>query len=281
MNSEKINGYAITEETEAIINELQQKINDHENFILNITHDLRGHLNVIISALQYMKRNKIEADENDIKYMNIIKRNSFKMLKLINNLIDTNKLENNYYSLDRKNIDIVPMIEGTVGCIAKYAGDKNIELIFDTNEEECITSVDPEAIDRIIMNLLSNAIKFSPAQSNIYVCLNIYDESIEISIKDEGKGISQEDQERIFDRFYQSKTRIDRDIIGSGIGLDLTNYLVKAHYGEILLNSKLGEGSEFIVRLPRKLEENIEVIEKKIPNNIQMLEIEFSDIYLS
>lgn len=281
MSSKEINGYEIVEETQDIINQLQQKINDHETFILNITHDLRGHLNVIISALQYMRCNKIEADENDIKYMNIIKRNSFKMLKLINNLIDTNKLENNYYSLDRKNIDIVPMIEGTVGCVSKYASDKNIELIFDTNEEECITSVDPEAIDRIIMNLLSNAIKFSPEESNIYVCLNIDDKSIEISIKDEGKGISKEDQKKIFDRFYQSKSRIDKDIIGSGIGLDLTNYLVKAHYGEILLTSELGNGSEFIVRIPRRLEENIEVVEKKIPNNIQMLEIEFSDIYLS
>ena len=196
------------------INEL---LKNNDQYLLNIIHDLRSHLNVITSAAQFMEHNY--KDDKNLKCIEIIKRNSFKMLKLINNLIDSNKIKNNYYKLNKKNIDIVPMIENTISCIEKFASERNINLIFDTNEEECIMAIDPEAIDRVIMNLLSNAIKFSNENSNIYINLVVKDKEIELSFKDEGCGISKEEKERIFDRFYQGKN--NDNIEGSGIGLNL------------------------------------------------------------
>ena len=277
----------IYDNQELVINKLQEQISDimrvtedKENFTLNITHDMRSHLNVIISALQFVEHSNLKLSDNK-KYMNIIKRNSYKILKLINNLIDTSRLENNYYKLEKKNIDIVSMIEGTVECIEKYSLEKDIQLIFDTNKEECIVSVDPEAIDRVVMNLLSNAIKFSPSNSEIIVYLNIDSKNINISVKDNGIGISLEDQEKIFNRFYQCSNKTENESIGSGIGLDLTNYLVKAHNGTIDIKSKENEGSEFIVTIPRVIEESNNEITNKYSDKIQMLEIEFSDIYLS
>ena len=277
----------IYDNQELVINKLQEQISDimrvtedKENFTLNITHDMRSHLNVIISALQFVEHNNLKLSDNK-KYMNIIKRNSYKILKLINNLIDTSRLENNYYKLEKKNIDIVSMIEGTVECIEKYSLEKDIQLIFDTNKEECIVSVDPEAIDRILMNLLSNAIKFSPSNSEIFVYLNIDSKNINISVKDNGIGISLEDQEKIFNRFYQCSNKTENESIGSGIGLDLTNYLVKAHNGTIDIKSKENEGSEFIVTIPRVIGESNNEITNKYSDKIQMLEVEFSDIYLS
>lgn len=277
----------IYDNQELVINKLQEQISDimrvtedKENFTLNITHDMRSHLNVIISALQFVEHSNLKLSDNK-KYMNIIKRNSYKILKLINNLIDTSRLENNYYKLEKKNIDIVSMIEGTVECIEKYSLEKDIQLIFDTNKEECIVSVDPEAIDRILMNLLSNAIKFSPSNSEIIVYLNIDSKNINISVKDNGIGISLEDQEKIFNRFYQCSNKTENESIGSGIGLDLTNYLVKAHNGTIDIKSKENEGSEFIVTIPRVIGESNNEITNKYSDKIQMLEVEFSDIYLS
>lgn len=277
----------IYDNQELVINKLQEQISDimrvtedKENFTLNITHDMRSYLNVIISALQFVEHSNLKLSDNK-KYMNIIKRNSYKILKLINNLIDTSRLENNYYKLEKKNIDIVSMIEGTVECIEKYSLEKDIQLIFDTNKEECIVSVDPEAIDRILMNLLSNAIKFSPSNSEIIVYLNIDSKNINISVKDNGIGISLEDQEKIFNRFYQCSNKTENESIGSGIGLDLTNYLVKAHNGTIDIKSKENEGSEFIVTIPRVIEESNNEITNKYSDKIQMLEVEFSDIYLS
>ena len=229
----------IYDNQELVINKLQEQISDimrvtedKENFTLNITHDMRSYLNVIISALQFVEHSNLKLSDNK-KYMNIIKRNSYKILKLINNLIDTSRLENNYYKLEKKNIDIVSMIEGTVECIEKYSLEKDIQLIFDTNKEECIVSVDPEAIDRILMNLLSNAIKFSPSNSEIFVYLNIDSKNINISVKDNGIGISLEDQEKIFNRFYQCSNKTENESIGSGIGLDLTDYVGQDHNSTI------------------------------------------------
>lgn len=282
-----IRGDNLDENLQMIINDFEEEVNylkqeneKKENFTLNITHDMRSHLNVIISALQFIEHNDWNI-RDEKRYMNIIKRNSYKILKLINNLIDTSRLENNYYKLEKRNMDIVSMIEGTVECIERYSLEKNIQLIFDTNKEECIVSADPEAIDRIVMNLLSNAIKFSPMDSEIFVYLNIDSENINISVKDKGKGISKEEQDKIFNRFYQCSNRSAKEYIGSGIGLDLTNYLVKAHGGNISINSRENEGAEFIVTIPRILEEHIEGIDNSISSKIQMLEIEFSDIYLS
>lgn len=256
------------------INEL---LKNNDQYLLNIIHDLRSHLNVITSAAQFMEHNY--KDDKNIKYIEIIKRNSFKMLKLINNLIDSNKIKNNYYKLNKKNIDIVPMIENTISCIEKFASERNINLIFDTNEEECIMAIDPEAIDRVIMNLLSNAIKFSNENSNIYINLVVKDKEIELSFKDEGCGISKEEKERIFDRFYQGKN--NDNIEGSGIGLNLCMLFVKAHDGKIFLESEINKGSIFTVILPRKIEEHIETVKEEgnLINKNQAVEIEFSDTY--
>ena len=256
------------------INEL---LKNNDQYLLNIIHDLRSHLNVITSAAQFMEHNY--KDDKNIKYIEIIKRNSFKMLKLINNLIDSNKIKNNYYKLNKKNIDIVPMIENTISCIEKFASERNINLIFDTNEEECIMAIDPEAIDRVIMNLLSNAIKFSNENSNIYINLVVKDKEIELSFKDEGCGISEEEKERIFDRFYKGKN--NDNIEGSGIGLNLCMLFVKAHDGKIFLESEINKGSIFTVILPRKIEDHIETVKEEgnLINKNQEVEIEFSDTY--
>ena len=256
------------------INEL---LKNNDQYLLNIIHDLRSHLNVITSAAQFMEHNY--KDDKNLKCIEIIKRNSFKMLKLINNLIDSNKIKNNYYKLNKKNIDIVLMLENTISCVEKFASERNIRLVFDTNEEECIMAIDPEAIDRVIMNLLSNAIKFSNENSNIYINLVVKDKEIELSFKDEGCGISEEEKERIFDRFYQGKN--NDNIEGSGIGLNLCMLFVKAHDGKIFLESEINKGSIFTVILPRKIEDHIETVKEEgnLINKNQAVEIEFSDTY--
>ena len=173
------------------------------------------------------------------------------------------------------------MIEGTISCIDRYAKQKNIQLIFDTNEEECIIAADPEVIDRIVMNLISNAIKFSSEDKNVYIDLYISYKEVEIIVTDEGVGISKEDQKKIFDRFYQISKKKSNENSGSGIGLDLVNYLVKTHDGKIDIVSEEGEGSSFIVKLPITIvKENNIITERGNSDKIQMLEIEFSDIYL-
>ena len=123
-------------------------------------------------------------------------------------------------------------------------------------------------------------LNFHAKDKNIYINLLINSEEVKISIKDEGPGISEDDKNKIFNRFYQVTKQKDSDQAGSGIGLDLVNYLTKAHGGSISLNSEYGVGSEFIVTLPITKTNEKEIISQSQSSKIEMLEIEFSDIYL-
>lgn len=256
-----------------------------EDFILNISHDLRSPLNIILSILQCYKDECL--DVNKVKqnkdHMDIIKRNAYKILKLINNLIDTTKLEKKHYNLKKENLDIINLIEWNISAIDKYAKQKDISLVFDTNVEECVMAIDPEAIDRIIMNLISNAIKFSPQGKSIYINAWKSIHHLTISIKDEGIGISKEEQKTIFNRFVQSSRNKNNENFGSGIGLDLVRYLTKAHNGTIELKSEENKGAEFIVKLPMELLKEDEFGKNKylnVKNKVELFELEFSDIYL-
>ena len=256
-----------------------------EDFILNISHDLRSPLNIILSILQCYKDDYKDIGKgNQCKeHTEIIKRNGYKILKLINNLIDTTKLEKNHYNIKRENLDIINLIEWNVSSIDKYAKQKNIALVFDTNVEECVMAIDPQAIDRIIMNLISNAIKFSPHGSSIYINTWKSINQITISIRDEGMGIPKDEQNTIFNRFVQSSKNKRHENCGSGIGLDLVKYLTKAHNGSIELRSEEDCGSEFIIKLPIEILENNKTTENKCLNTtskVEVLELEFSDIYL-
>jgi len=264
---------------------LSEAKNAQEDFILNISHDLRSPLNIILSVLQcYKDEYKYIGKDNKYQnHMESIKRNGYKILKLINNLIDTTKLEKNHYNIKRENLDIINLIEWNISSIDKYAKQKNISLVFDTNVEECIMAIDPEAIDRIIMNLISNAIKFSGEGSNIYINTWKSINQIIISIRDEGMGIPTDEQDTIFNRFIQSSKNKRHENSGSGIGLDLVKCLIKAHNGSIELKSEEECGSEFIIKLPIEIIDYNKIIKNRCLNvrsKVEILELEFSDIYL-
>ena len=252
-----------------------------EDFILNISHDLRSPLSVILGTLQCYKNeyNKVKIDQ----HMDIIKRNCYKILKLINNIIDSTRLDQNHYKINRQNIDIINLIEWDISGIDKYAKMKNISLVFDTNVEECILAVDIEAFDRIIMNLLSNAIKFSNENSSVFINAWKDDKSIIISVKDEGIGIPENEQKTIFNRYIQSTKNKRSEYNGSGIGLDLVYNLVKAHGGTIELKSTEGVGSEFCIKMPLievKSNSNEKTKNMDLNSKVDIFEIEFSDIYI-
>ncbi|WP_294401112.1 sensor histidine kinase KdpD [uncultured Clostridium sp.] len=260
--------------------ELYENKEIQEEFILNISHDLRSPLSVILGILQCYKNDYSESVKIK-EHMDSIKRNCYKILKLINNIIDSTKLQQKHFKINRQNIDIINLIEWNVSEIDKYAKMKNISLVFDTNVEECIVAVDISAFDRIIMNLISNAIKFSKEDSYIFVNIWKDEKNITISVKDQGVGIPKNEQRSIFNRFIQS-TKNKSEYSGSGIGLDLVANLVKAHQGIIELDSIEGVGSEFRVKIPIvKLEDSSQEVSRNMELNskVDIFEIEFSDIY--
>ncbi|NFD72576.1 PAS domain S-box protein [Clostridium botulinum] len=253
------------------------------DFLANISHELKTPLNVIFTAVQILDLYKKDAKSYDKKeqYIKVIKPNCYRLMRLINNLLDTTKLDSGYLKLNLVNCNIVNLVEEITLSVVYYAESKNINIIFDTDVEEKIMAVDPDKIERIVLNLLSNAIKFTGSGGNIYVTVKDFEDNIIISVKDTGIGIPEDKIENIFDRFVQVDKTLRRNKEGSGIGLYLVKSFVNMHEGTIDIQSEIGKGSEFIINIPVKLVK--EDLEKE--NNVfyspskEYVDMEFADIY--
>lgn len=257
-------------------------------FFANISHELRTPLTVIFSAEQMMdliiSSEDFHSKRKDIKkYVEIVKQNCYRLIRLVANLIDITKIDAGYFSVTFKNCDVVKVVEDITLSVANFIEDRSISLIFDTEIEEMVISCDPDKIERIILNLLSNAVKFTPKDGSIYV--NIYEKHdiLEIHIKDTGIGIPEDMRDSIFDRFVQVDKTISRNHEGSGIGLSIVKSLVDLHDGKISLLSEAGKGSEFIIELPKRTAPYGEPVREHNfageKHNVEKINIEFSDIY--
>lgn len=254
-------------------------------FFANISHEFKTPINIILGTTQLTKKN-IENNNLTIKnlkkYSDTIKQNSYRLLRLVNNLIDISKVDIGYYNLQPSNHNIISIIEDITLSVADYIEGKDINLIFDTDSEEIITSCDPDKIERVILNLLSNAIKYTPENGTIKVNITSNDESITVSVKDSGVGIPSDKLDIIFDRFGQANNLLKRRCEGSGIGLSLVKAIVEMHGGTIQVHSTVGKGSEFVFNIPIKLLENNDEYEYHYDSKdfqIEKCQIEFSDIY--
>ena len=259
-----------------------------QEFFANISHELRTPLNLIFSSLQiikFIKKESCEKAREFNKYINIIEQNSKRLLKLVNNLIDSTKMKCGYYKYNPKNGNVVSFIEDISMSVAEFAKQNNIDLIFDTNVEEKIMAFDFEKLERIMLNLLSNSIKYNKANGKIEVLLNDCGDSFNIAVRDTGIGIPSDKLEYIFERFRQVENRLRKSNEGSGIGLSLVKDLIEIQDGIIEVKSELGIGSEFKIKLPVKVlsEEhdfNKEYFDNDSNDLVKRMNIEFSDIYL-
>lgn len=219
-----------------------------------------------------------------LKYTNGIKQNSYRLLKLINNLLDMTKINEGYYELKLINCNAVTLIEEIVLSVADHIGNKKRTIIFDTTEEEVITSCDPDKIEGIMLNLLSNAVKFTDTYGKIYVNLSVDDDYNKLiaSVKDDGSKIDKAYAEIIFNKFTQIDNLLNRKCEGSGLGLAIVKSLVELHGRNIWVNTDFENGAEIIFTLPIKKYENKDSKEfhsKILDANIEKFNVEFSDIY--
>lgn len=257
-------------------------------FFANISHELRTPLNIILNVIKISCMNLEQQNvgkEKIISNMNMGKQNCLRLLRLVNNLIDSTKLDAGYFEVNLVNCNVINVIEEITLSVAEYIKSNNLNLIFDTEIEEKIIACDLDKIERIILNILSNAIKFTKPGGNIFV--NIFDgeEFITIVIEDTGIGIPEEKLNVIFDRFRQIDKSFTRNYEGSGIGLSLVKSLVEMQGGKITVESKYGAGTKFYIKLPVRLagesnsKENIKLFNSNLSNHVEKINVEFSDIY--
>lgn len=265
---------------------IEEDLKIQEEFLANIAHELKTPLNVIFSTAQlfelFLKNGSIE--ENKTKIINnisVIRQNCYRLTKLISNIVDLSKIKSGLFEMNESNENIVSITEDIVQSVSQFVDSKGLRITFDTNTEEKIIACDPDKIERIILNLISNAIKFSNIGDEIIVSVTDEEDNVEIAVIDKGIGIDKKHLSTIFERFNQVDRSFTRNAEGTGIGLNLVKSIVELHGGKILVESNLGEGSTFKIKLPsRTIKESKNINKSSHHNNkIEMINIEFSDIY--
>ena len=241
-------------ENKKLYNKLIETERYKNNYFINLSHELRTPLNVILSVEQLISSlnkegKEISRDKMEV-YMNALKGNSKRLLNLINNIIDTSKIDSGSYRLDKEKTNIISLVEDTALTMVELAQAKGIELIIDPEIEELFIECDKLDIERCIINLIGNAIKFTDSNGSIIVTISELSNMVKISVKDTGVGIDPKFHKSIFDRFSQVYNEVSEEFGGSGLGLTLTKNLVNLHGGEISVVSEKGMGSEFIILLP-------------------------------
>ncbi len=230
--------------------ELEKRKN---NYFVNLSHELRTPLNVISSTEQLVTElNKSKDGIGKSKLngcMQVVRRNTKRLLNLINNIIDTAKIESGSYQLNIREHDIVYIVEEATLSLKDYIERKGIELIIDPEMEEKIIKCDEHEIERCIVNLVSNAAKFTPEGGTIEVTIEDLDEKVKIIVKDTGIGIDKKYHDSIFNRFNQVIDQGTESKGGSGLGLTITKQIIDMHGGQISVESELGKGCKFIIIL--------------------------------
>ena len=251
-------------------------------FLSNMSHEFRTPINIILAIVQLLNlNNKTLSDEKYKEYLNVLKQNSYRLLRLINNIMDVTKVNSDSDKLNLVNCNVVSVLEEIVMSTVLYASEKKRNIIFDTDSEEIILACDEDKIERIMLNLISNAIKFSQLHTDIEIKIkrNVDLNRVYISVKNYGSNIEFKDREKIFERFHRVDNSLNRKNEGCGIGLFLCRKFIEMHGGEIFLDN-IDNGTQFSFYLP------INITDEKIHNTIiqkdsliERCNIEFSDIY--
>ena len=232
------------------VEKLQDLGEQKMRFFANVSHEFRTPLTLIVGPLEKLISNT--KDELQLIELKLIHRNSQRLLRLINQLMDFSKLDASRLSLNEVRDDMVRFIADLYKAFVFEAKKRHVDFFFETELQELQVCFDKDKLDKIIYNLLSNAFKFTRDGGTIVIVLHA-DEAkglIEISVRDSGSGIPAGEQAKIFDRFYQTE---ESGGYGTGIGLSLTKELVDLMQGSIRLESEQGQGSRFVVSLPWRL----------------------------
>ena len=230
-------------------------------FFTNISHELRTPLTLIADPVEMLLEDTgIKGKSREL--LKMVQRNALALQQLVSNILDFRKIQNGKMELKLYRFDIVKTLMMWVSDFQLTAERKQIRLHLDVDDlkgsHEMIA--DQEKISRIVFNLLSNALKYTPAGGEIFVSLKDEGANLRLDVKDTGKGISQDEADKIFERFFQAKGAAS----GTGIGLALVKSFVELHHGEARVESEPGKGSDFIVVIPRKQEGDSQVIHNDV-----------------
>ena len=241
-----------------LMSELSVKVNNmakqlssmeimRQDFVSNVSHEIQSPLTSIRGFASLLQNENLSYEEKK-SYLDIIENETKRLSKLSDNLLKLSALDSGTKELQIIAYDLGNQLKNVILSLEPQWANKNIEF-----EIECphtIVNADKELMSEVWINLLNNGIKFTPYNSKIYVTIENHRSSIGVTIKDSGVGINEEEQKRIFERFYIVDKSRKRELGGNGLGLAITKKIVDLHGGSINVESEINKGASFIVSLP-------------------------------
>ena len=227
--------------------ELDQMENMRQEFISNVSHEIQSPLTSIRGFAQALENDQLTLEERH-HYLGIIENESTRLSRITEDLLKLASLESEQLKFEPKSYRLDKQIRSVILACEPQWRDKAISM--EISLEELEISADEDLLSQVWINLIHNSIKFTPQAGSIKVTLRQNGQKAEFSVSDTGVGISEEDQERIFERFYKADRSRTRSIGGSGLGLSIVKKIIDLHKGLIEVESKVGTGTTFIVSLP-------------------------------
>lgn len=250
---------ARTRELEAANLELTRAARMKDEFLANMSHELRTPLTAVIGMAEALQDQVYgELNDNQLRALHTIERSGAHLLDLINDILDVSKIEAGKLELEVFPISIPDVCEASLRMVRNPAEKKQITLHFRLETETPLVPADERRLKQILVNLLSNAVKFTPEGGMVTLAVRETAGWIQFAVRDTGIGIESEAQERVFEPFTQLDGGFSRFHEGTGLGLTLVRRLTRLHGGELTLNSTPGEGSTFVVALPKAAEKREE-----------------------
>jgi len=225
----------------------QQISNLKLRFFTDISHELRTPLTLITSPIDEVISNEKLSDVG-MENMQVAKRNADRMLRLINQILDFRKIQNDKMKVLVEQVDVIPLILKIYGNFVPMAHTHRIDFRLICPLDTFVMYTDVDKLEKILFNLLSNAFKYTPDEKSIFLSVTCEKQILCLQVKDEGRGINAQKLNRLFTRF-DTLDEADPNM-STGIGLSLVKELLNLLHGTVRVDSKLGEGSSFFVRLP-------------------------------
>lgn len=233
-------------------NQQLEDLNEEKSQLIGlVSHDLKGPFNRIFALVQLMNMSEENLTEEQKEYLGKIQQISVDGLSMVRNLLDTRKFDEKEIELKEGALDFAHVVTSLVKHYQTIAEKKKIEIELTVSGDTNIRG-DKTYLGRIVENLLSNAVKFSPENKKIDCLLVRKNNSIEFSVKDEGPGISKEDQQKLFQRFHSLSARPTGGESSTGLGLFIAKTIIDKMGAEIFCESEVGRGAKFVLRLPEK-----------------------------
>lgn len=227
--------------------EVRQATHAKVDFFTNISHEFRTPLTLILGfAEDLLPSQKLSKDvQQSIAH---IRQNAFRLLRLVNQLMDFRKSESGQMKLQASENDLVDVVKNIMETYGKTAQKRDIDFQLLTRQEQLLVWFDTSMMDKVLFNLLSNAFKFTPDGGRIHLSISVdnFENKVKLSVEDNGKGMSEAEIEHVFEPFFQGE---ERQLAGTGLGLSLSKSLVELHGGTISAQSSKGKGSRFTVTL--------------------------------